>query len=284
MSVARTVSQILGEHVTFELESVDRLYLNLYVPILQRPEGAAYFWIHHRGHRFASSALLAPMTRAFVASIERFARDRGVDLIQFRKGQRKEDVARAYLEKSTDAEGVLFIGKAQEKTLLVRTESRRNPRTGQRYPWLVKTTALVNHYYFYCVDRDFGPFFLKLCSYFPYNGKVCLNGHEYLKRQLAREGIAFEALDNGLLRCDDPVRAQRPADGLTDTRIEALVRKWLDLLPHPFTAEDRRARSMLQAEFSLTQVLDRPVHGRMFFEQAVRQGQEGIMAKHLGSR
>lgn len=57
MSVARTVAEILGKHVTFEVESVDRLYLNLYVPILQRPEGAAYFWIHHRGHRFASSAL-----------------------------------------------------------------------------------------------------------------------------------------------------------------------------------------------------------------------------------
>jgi hypothetical protein len=53
MSVARTVSKILGGNVTLELESVDRLYLNLYVPILQRPDGAAYFWIHHRGHRYA---------------------------------------------------------------------------------------------------------------------------------------------------------------------------------------------------------------------------------------
>ncbi|HVT60840.1 MAG TPA: hypothetical protein VHR45_20885 [Thermoanaerobaculia bacterium] len=269
------MSEILGGHVTFELESMDRLYLNLYVPILQRPEGAAYFWIHHRGHRFASSALLAPMTRAFVASIEQFARERGLDVIQFRKGQRKEEVAQTYLKKFPGAEGVLFIGKAQEKVLLVRTQSRRNPKTGQRYPWLVKTTALVNQYYFYCVDRDFGPFFLKLCSYFPYNGKVCLNGHEYLKRQLAHEGVGFEALDNGLLRCDDPARAQRLADGLTAEKIEALVRKWLRLLPHPFTAEDRRAGyryeiSILQAEFSLTQVLDRPVLGRLFFEQIIR--------------
>ena len=40
----------------------------------------------------------------------------------------------------------------------------------------------VNHYYFYCVDEDFGPFFLKFCSYFPYNAKLCINGNEYLKR------------------------------------------------------------------------------------------------------
>jgi hypothetical protein len=58
---------------------------------------------------------------------------------------------------------------------------------------------MVNHYYIYAVDRDFGPFFLKFCTYFPFNAKLCLNGHEYAKRQLARRGIAFEALDNGIL-------------------------------------------------------------------------------------
>ena len=63
---------------------------------------------------------------------------------------------------------------------------------------------MVNHYYFYCIDEDFGPFFLKFCTYFPYNAKLCLNGHEYVKRQLAKEGIAFEALDNGVLSCADP--------------------------------------------------------------------------------
>jgi hypothetical protein len=68
----------------------------------------------------------------------------------------------------------------------MRTEHRRSKRTGATYPWIVESTAMVNHYYFYCVDEDFGPFFLKICSYFPYNAKLCINGHEYLKRQLAK--------------------------------------------------------------------------------------------------
>jgi hypothetical protein len=67
---------------------------------------------------------------------------------------------------------VLFVGKAQEKTTAYRTEKRRNPETGRPYPWIVRATMFVNHYYFYCVDRDFGPFFIKFCSYFPYNAKV----------------------------------------------------------------------------------------------------------------
>ena len=73
---------------------------------------------------------------------------------------------------------------------------------------------MVNHYYFYCVDEDFGPFFLKFCSYFPYNAKLCINGHEYVKRQLRKRGIAFEALDNGVLSCADPKALQRICDGL----------------------------------------------------------------------
>jgi len=63
---------------------------------------------------------------------------------------------------------------------------------------------MVNHYYFYCVDEDFGPFFLKFGSYFPYNAKLCINGHEYLKRQLTKRGVKFEAL--GIKSCADPLR------------------------------------------------------------------------------
>jgi hypothetical protein len=173
-------------------------------------------------------------------------------------------------------EGVVFIGKAQEKCRVYRTERRHNPRTGSSYAWIVKSTAMVNHYYFYCVDRDFGPFFIKFCSYFPYNGKLCLNGHEYAKRQLQKQGIAFEALDNGILSCDNSRRLQTICEGLSAEKIEALLRKWLARLPHPFTTADRKAGyryqlSILQIELSLTQVLDRPLSGRIFFEQVIRE-------------
>jgi hypothetical protein len=144
------------------------------------------------------------------------------------------------------------------------------------YPWVVDGSAMVNHYYFYCVDEDFGPFFLKFCSYFPYNAKLCINGNEYAKCQLRKRGIAFEALDNGVLSCEDPKALQRIRDGLDDKKIDRLLRKWLARLPHPFDRRDRAAgyrcaASILQAEFALTQVLDRPVAGRIFFEQVIRE-------------
>jgi hypothetical protein len=142
MTLPRSAREVLDEHVTFKLECIDRLYLNLYVPRLQRLEGVAWFWTHHRGHDFASSALMAPMTKSFVGSIESFAAAEGVDLIVFGKGQRKEDVAKAYLRKFRGKEGVLFIGKAQEKVSVVRTERRRRPPGGSSSSRSFATTSI----------------------------------------------------------------------------------------------------------------------------------------------
>lgn len=91
-----------------------------------------------------------------------------------------------------------------------------------------------------------------------------------------RARVCQAALDNGVLRCADPKRLQQICDGLSGEKIDALLRKWLRLLPHPYTAADRKAGyryqiSILQAEFSLTQVLDRPVTGRVFFEEVIRE-------------
>ena len=274
--IAQSVADILGRHVKLAVEGIDRMYLNVYVPRLQSERGVVGFFREHRGQPLPSAALMSPMSRDFVAKLERFVAQHEIALVQFRKGQRKDTVMAEYLAKFHKQEGVVFVGKAQEKTPVFRTEKRKSPITGLPYPWIVRSTAMVNHYYIYAVDRDFGPFFLKFCTYFPFNAKLCLNGHEYAKRQLARKGIPFEALDNGILSCAEPARVQQICDGLSAEKIDGLLRKWLRLLPHPFTGADRAAGyrydiSILQAEFSLTQVLDRPVHGRLFFEQVIRE-------------
>lgn len=275
MSLPTTVAEVIGEHVDFELESIDRMYLNVYQQMLQRGGGVSVFFRQHRGEACATALVMSRMTQAFVKSIEKFADQHLVPIIPFEKGIRKEDVFHEHLERFEEDEGVVMIGKAQEKATVYRTIKRRCEKTGKTYPWLMKSTAMVNHYYFYCVDKEFGPFFIKFCSYFPYNAKLCINGHEYAKRQLANRGIRFEATDNAILACDDEKALQRIADGLSAAKIDALLRRWLARLPHPFTRADRRAGflyqlSILQAEFALTQVLDRPLSGRIFFERVIR--------------
>jgi hypothetical protein len=280
MTLPRSVAEVLSDHVTFEIESIDRMLLHLYQPRLQYAQGVSNFFVGNRGHKYASSVLMKPITDLFVANIHSYIHSTGLSLVHFRKGERKDDIAQRYLAKATPRgglapEGVLFVGRAQEKTWVWSTQMRRNPVTGARYAWLVKDTALVNHFYFYCVDDDFGPFFIRFSSYFPYNAKLCLNGNEWAKRQAAKAGIAFQALDNGFAAVDDPLALQAICDTLGAEQVEALAEKWLAKLPYPFTVDDidadyRYDISILQAEFSLTQMLDRPVSGRIFFEQVVR--------------
>jgi hypothetical protein len=147
--------------------------------------------------------------------------------------------------------------------------------TGKRYPWLSQEQAMVNHWYFYGFDGDFGPFYVKFCGYFPFTGQIYLNGHEYTMRQCLKAGIGFTALDNAFVSADDPAAVQQAGDGLTDQKIYRFAGKWLARLPHPFTREDEDADyhwqlSVQQVEFSTTLALDRPLSGRIFFEQLIR--------------
>ena len=225
------------------------------------------------------------MTAAFTADVSHFIAARGLDLVRFSRGQRKDDVTREYLRRAQPddrglvPEQVLYAGVAQEKQKVFRTVRRRNPVTGATYPWLVPATGVVNQYYWccvwYCVDEEFGPVCVKFSGYFPYTGRLILNGNEYAKRQAAKAGIGFVPLDNAFAAVDDVAAVQAICDGLDEGTIEALAAKWLGILPHPFTADDTAAGyryelSVLQAEFSLTQMLDSAVSGRIFFEQLIR--------------
>jgi hypothetical protein len=277
MTLPRTVAEVLSDHVAFEVECIDRMYLNVYVPQLQYAGGLLGYVQRQLGLPIASTAPLARITDRFATSVHRFAGREGIPWVDFARGQRKDDVMHEHLaafQASGRTEGVLLIGRAQEKTSLFRTEKRRD-HEGKSYPWIVKTTGMASQFYFYCVDDDFGPFFLKFCSYFPYNAKLCINGNHWAQRQAARAGIGFGSLDNGFAAVSDPAALQQICDQLGPEQIDALLRKWLARLPHPFTPADRDAGyrydiSILQAEFSLTQMLDKPVSGRVFFEQVIR--------------
>ena len=145
MSIARSVADVLRDHVVLELEAIDRMYLNVYVPHLQTVGAVVGYLRVHHGQRFASTSAVVPMTEAFIRKIEQFVNDEGVDLVAFEKNQRKDNVTRKYLRGFRKTEGVLYVGRAQEKARVMRTERRRNRRTGATYPWIVESTAMVNH-------------------------------------------------------------------------------------------------------------------------------------------
>jgi hypothetical protein len=136
---------VLRKHVVSEVESIDRMYLNAIVPRLQIVEGALRFIRRQRGARVASTNAVEPMTRNFVEAIERFVRQHQIPMVNFQKGQRKDELAAQMRARFPQRNGVVFVGKAQEKCTVYRTEKRHNPKTSRAYAWIVKSTALVNH-------------------------------------------------------------------------------------------------------------------------------------------
>src|SRR5689334_18483584 len=115
MTVARSVADVLDDHVVFEVESIDRMYLNVWQPRLAYGGGVQGFFVGHRGHHYASTAPMGPMIKAFVADVHGFVTARGLELVSFGKGQRKDELTQEFLARFSDDEGVLFAGHPQEK-------------------------------------------------------------------------------------------------------------------------------------------------------------------------
>jgi hypothetical protein len=198
---------------------------------------------------------------------------------------RKLDHVRPHLE---DAEahgrfGVVAIVVAQELQWVFSAKNRSTQPGVANFDF-VKEERRIGVYYFYVLDPEFGPGFIKLCTYFPYPGKVWLNGHEWAKRQAAREGVAFTALANGFATCEQPQRLQDICDRFGPADVQSFFDRWISVIPTPFTPADRAAGywwelSMRQVEVSKTLVFDDPRRARSFFEALV-QDNIGIGRPH----
>jgi hypothetical protein len=268
------VAEIIKDHVTLELRCIDRLYINGYVPRLQASGGVIDFLVRACGQKIASPAVFGQLTDAFKTRLRRWASEHQIPWIEFRKGERKDTVVQRYRDRFRKPSGVVVIGVAQERASgWAATKQRRGRFVDFVY---FRKSVCPNHYYLYVLDPEWGPAFIKICGYAPYAVKICLNGHEWAKRQLQRRHIRFTALDNGFLSCAKPDVLQTICQTLSEADIEAFFTRWQAQIPFPLLPV-HQARgfsyqlSLLQLEVSLTQVFDRPLRGREFFESVIRE-------------
>jgi hypothetical protein len=271
---APNMFSILRNHVSLAISCIDRIYLNGYLPKLQTSGGLCYFLRDHLGYPIPSPALFRPMHDRFVHAVQDFAAEHDTPIVHFERGQRKDDLAADYRAQFQGTEGVVFIGVAQERAISFKAHEAHGALG--RFFTFSKQPVAVNHYYFYVQDREWGPAFVKVGTYLPYPVRVCLNGHEWVKQQLGREGIGFESLDNGFLSCAQSQRLQTICDALGPEDVQAFFDRWVERLPRPLTPPARAARdthrlAIWQLETSLTHVFDQPVQGRHFFEELIRE-------------
>jgi len=269
------VHEIIRDHVSLSISCIDRIYVNGYIATLQVPGQLCLFMRDHLGQPIPSPAVLRPIHDRFVAGVEEYAERHRTPVVHFERGQRKDDIANQHRARFDRPEGVVFIGVAQEKARSFKATKRATPNGSVIFDFSAQSVC-VKHFYFYIQDREWGPGFLKIGTYVPYPVKLCLNGHEWVKQQLRRERIPFESLDNGFLSCRRPERLQQICDRLDSADVQGFFDRWSSRLPWPLSARDRAAGydhklSLWQMETSLTQVFDRPVQGRHFFEEVIRE-------------
>jgi hypothetical protein len=269
-----TISSLLADYVTLQVRSVDRLFLQGYVPRLQS-EGLVVRFLLDRGFPIPSPTLLGKMGRAYVEAIEQFVAANQIPVERFAKGDVKEEIARKHF-KQAEAEGrfgVVMVGICQEKTSAWRGWRDGGPDSHPHFVYR-RQSIFPNNYYFYIRDPDWGPTFIKTVAYAPFSVWIYLNGNEWAKCQAAKQGIEFTALDNGFATCQDERALAEICSSLSADDVHAFFERWQARLPSPFTAEDRArgysyALAFRQLEISDTRMFDRPAAGRGWFEQTL---------------
>jgi hypothetical protein len=281
MASVANINDVLEGHVGLELECVDRLLLNAYVPGLQVPGQVVRFLCGHLGHPIPSPALLGRIGNRFRAETRRFADAHEIPVLRLktpdrsRWDDRKLDHVRPYLQKAErdGRYGVVALVVAEEFQYVWSARNKAR-KPGIACIEFFRERRRVGAYYFYIHDPEFGLGFIKICTYAPYPAKVWVNGHEWAKRQAMREAIGFCELENGFASCSDPERLQAVCDGLSADHVQAFFDRWITRIPTPLTVQDRAAGywwelSIRQLEVSRTLVLDDPRRARSFFEALV---------------
>jgi len=147
---------------------------------------------------------------------------------------RRDEFVEPYFTRAQPDEVVVILRAREPARLMIaignKQDNRWHLQLAQR--WVVQ-------YNFYLNDRQWGRMFVRLCPYFPFSARLCLNQHHWLANQLRAEGIDFQQCANAFLKCRDPHRLQELADSLTAHDLARCGEKWLARLTPFFTPRER---------------------------------------------
>jgi hypothetical protein len=235
----RTLAEVCSAAIAFAYRSIDRLILNVYIPTLQTPGAMAVFLRQGCKKPILSGLVCKWLTDRLVAQVRTVAQARHVP-ITYVKGRRRPGLTGQRLLRRAARRGrwgVVAIVVHQESARVFASVHAGGRPTHFR---VNEDRRLVNHYYFYLRDRDFGDGFIRISSDPPFQMRVWWSAHGYLAAQFRRHKIAFRALDNGIIEVADPAALQRAADQVTPQLVEHLTLRWLRQVPDPLTREERR--------------------------------------------
>ena len=236
------------DSIRFGYRCFDRILLNGLIQPFQQPERVLGFFNTYREGKRVTRRVLTEIADQFQYWLKNRSEKWGAPVVEAPEDERRDDFVQTYL-RECESDRVAVILKAREPArILVAIGGEKNDS-----PHLELKQRWVNQFNFYLNDKRWGRMFVRMCPYFPFSARVCLNQHHWLAIQMTEEAIDFQQTSNAFLRCGNPARLQELADSLTARDLLQCGQKWLAAFT-PFITDKERKQAGCQHRLFFSQV------------------------------
>jgi hypothetical protein len=220
------------DNIKFSYRCFDRLLLHGCIQsFLDGARAQGFFWVYRKIYP-VSRKVLREVAHQYHEWVEHSAQKWGVDIVGDPEG-RRDDFVEPYFRKAQPDHVVVIIKAREPAGYMTAIGAGTKWHLETKYRW-------VDQYNFYVQDAEWGPMFVRVCPYFPFSTRICLNQHHWLAQKMKQAGIRFTQSGNAFRRCSDPEALQRMADSLTAQDLIRCGHKWLHRLIPFFRGSERR--------------------------------------------
>lgn len=220
------------DNIAMHYACFDRMVLDGRIPAFLDGARAMGFFSHDRGMFPVYKKDLVRISDDYEKWVRQQVQNSQCPLLENVEGRRDQFMEQYFASAQPDQ--IVGIIKAREPGRIMTAVGLQGKSTH-----LESKLRWVNQYNFYIQDLDFGPLFVRVCPYFPFSVRICLNQHDWIANRLRGQGIEVQQRDNSFVACCDPTALQRIADSLTAQDLTACGRKWADRLVPFFTTHER---------------------------------------------
>jgi len=240
------------DSIQFGYRCFDRLLLNGLIQPFQQPERVLGFFNTYREGKRVTRKTLTEIADQFQYWLKNRSQKWGTPMLDPPEGEgdesRRDRFLDAYFQDAKPNQVVGILKAREPACILVAIGDKNNDS-----PHLEYKQRWVNQFNFYLNDAHWGRMFVRMCPYFPFSARVCLNQHHWLAIRMREEGIDFQQSTNAFLKCGNPVRLQELADSLTTRDLLQCGQKWLATFT-PFITDQERKHAGCQHRLFFAQV------------------------------
>lgn len=212
----------------------DRLLLNGLIQPFQQPERVIGFFNTYREGKRVTRDVLHEIADQFKNWVTNRSQKWNAPILEAPEG-RRDDFMDAYFKRAKADEVVAILRAREPARILIANGNKKDDR------WhLQLAQRWVIQYNFYIHDARWGRMFVRVCPYFPFSARVCLNQHEWLANRMREEGIHFQQCSNAFTICSDAKRLQELSDSLSAGDLLTCGQKWLASCTPFFTERERK--------------------------------------------